>query len=134
MVLVTRIHAFGRLTAAACLDPITSTNHSYNPVPHMQVMNIEKTRAAMARIEVYLGLIQQRVEQMKRDKEIPPELLEAVASISYAARRLESVPELEQLRKLFERKCAFVGIACVVKHGLRSSRMHSAMSDASLER
>ena len=67
-------------------------------------MNIERSREAMALIEVYLGLVQQRVEQMKRDKMLPPELRTAVTSIVYAANRVERVPELRMLRKTFERK------------------------------
>jgi Regulator of Vps4 activity in the MVB pathway len=69
-----------------------------------QVMNIERSREAMALVEVYLGLVQQRVEQIKRDKALPPELRTAVTSIVHAANRMESVPELRALRKTFERK------------------------------
>jgi hypothetical protein len=67
-------------------------------------MNIANTLEALALIEVYLGLVQQRVEQVKRDKQLPPELRTAIMSIVYAANRVESLPELRQLRKTFERK------------------------------
>ena len=70
----------------------------------MQVMNMERSREAMALIEVYLGLVQQRVEQIKRDKTLPPELRTTITSIVYAANRVEAVPELRALRKTFERK------------------------------
>jgi hypothetical protein len=70
----------------------------------LQVMNIERSREALALIEVYLGLIQQRVEQIKRDKNIPPELRTAIMSVVYAANRVESLPELRALRRTFERK------------------------------
>lgn len=67
-------------------------------------MNIEKSREALALLEVYLGLLQQRVEQIKREKTLPPELQTAVASIVYAATRVGNVPELRQLRRTLERK------------------------------
>jgi hypothetical protein len=95
----------------------------------MQTMNIARTLEALALIEVYLGLVQQRVEQIKRDKNMPPELRTAITSIVYAANRVESLPELRQLRKMFERKYGVRELKAAAGDDLHSDPQNAGVAE-----
>ena len=53
------------------------------------------TPACAAVLELFVELLRVRVELIKKSKEMPPDMIEAISSLVYATQRVTDLPELQ---------------------------------------
>eukprot|EP00850_Spirogloea_muscicola_P010104 SM000058S18534 [mRNA] locus=s58:476712:480382:+ [translate_table: standard] len=89
------------------------------------IMRDQNIMAAYEVLELFCELIVVRLPMIESKKECPPDLLEAISSIIYAAPRVSDIPELLDARGLFQAKYGkeFVASASELRPGSGVSRL-----------
>jgi hypothetical protein len=68
------------------------------------VIRVRNVLKALEILELFLEMIKTRLDFLATQKAIPAEMRTSVLSIAYAASRLDAIPELGSIRRIFESK------------------------------